>query len=461
MDETRARRMSEELIGKSIGKWKIIEYINNGKSALVFKGMFRKKIGAVKIFDPELIERFGKGTQLERIQRELLLRGKKHDNLISIIDGGECSATGHLFVVMNYLNMPSLDSVIKNVPNENIRKIISQIASAAQYLESLNLCHRDIKPSNIAITPDYKKAILLDLGVLRPIGNSNLTDGNARQFIGTLRYSSPEFLMRTEKDSIDGWRAVTFYQIGAVLHDLIMRKPLFDEYSDPFAKLVNAVQNITPNINANTAEISPDLIHLASTCLIKNPEVRLQFLRWENFSQTEQSSQSIDAIKERIRQRHLAAQSDRFGQLKESETRRRLQLKEQILEKLERIIRSVCSRKHNFPPMEVRTSAQQLIVIFPPSSPHQLSASLYLCINMELLDFDTKAISLSYWSSVIKEGIAMPTVPEKNCSPLFSGVYLESIIKDKMEKFLYLSLDAAQQLKSKSDVERIGPFSEI
>lgn len=146
MDEARAIRMSEDLIGKSIGQWELIEYLGSGKSALVFKGRCHKQESAVKVFDPELIQRFGKRIQLQRIQRELLLRDKAHEYLVRIIDGGECSATGHLFVVMEYLEKkPTLESVIKVIPHHGIRLLISQIASAAQYLESLSLCHRDIK----------------------------------------------------------------------------------------------------------------------------------------------------------------------------------------------------------------------------------------------------------------------------------------------------------------------------
>jgi serine/threonine protein kinase len=72
---------------------------------------------------------------------------------------------------------------------------------------------------------EFKRLVLLDLGVLRPIAGSTLTDANGIQaFVGTLQYSSPEFLLRQEEESLDGWRSLTFYQIGGVLHDLIMRR---------------------------------------------------------------------------------------------------------------------------------------------------------------------------------------------------------------------------------------------
>jgi hypothetical protein len=40
--------------------------------------------------------------------------------------------------------------------------------------------------------------------VLHPFGDSGLTDEDARVFIETLKYSFPEFLLRNEKDTLEG-----------------------------------------------------------------------------------------------------------------------------------------------------------------------------------------------------------------------------------------------------------------
>lgn len=458
MDEARAKRMAEELIGKSVGQWEIIEFLGNGKSALVFKGRRNGAESAVKVFDPELIERFGKDIQLQRIQRELLLKDKYHEHLIQILDGGECSATGHLFVVMSCLQLSTLESQINVIPFQAIRRIISQIASAAQYLESLSLCHRDIKPSNIVITPDYQKSVLLDLGVLRPIGNSDLTDQNARQFIGTLRYSSPEFLMRTEIDSVEGWRAVTFYQLGAVLYDLIVKKPLFAEYSEPYAKLVHAVTSINPRIDVDGAP--PDLVHLAQMCLIKDPQTRLKLVRWESFNLNEQASHSIAYAKERVRHRNIVTQStpDQVSALDQYEARRREQKQKQIFDKIEMIVRLTCAGNDDFPPIEVKVEPTTIFIIFPPSLDHHLSSSLYLTLDINLLDVNTEAIIISYRCALGEQEASLQQILKLEHQPLFLGIYNESLIKEKIEDLLYLTLDAAQQQFLKSTLSDIIPI---
>src|SRR5262249_18608870 len=94
--------------------------------------------------------------------------------------------------------------------------------------------------------------------------------------------------------------AVTFYQIGAVLHDMITRTPLFRDY-DPFANLVDAVINIAPEINH--AGLPPELVNLCRNCLVKDPKTRLQLVNWESFEFREFGKLDDAAkIKKRIEQ---------------------------------------------------------------------------------------------------------------------------------------------------------------
>ena len=176
MDSTKAKRITKELASKKVGSWTVLEYINNGKAGLVARANRQGVNVALKIFDPDLVERYGRDKQLERIEREKKLIGKSHPHLIEIIDGGACNKTGYLYVVMTHLPFKNLAQVLTEVPRDRIFPIISQIGNAAKFLEDLELVHRDIKPENIAISDDFQNAILLDLGVIRPLKLSELTD---------------------------------------------------------------------------------------------------------------------------------------------------------------------------------------------------------------------------------------------------------------------------------------------
>ena len=246
MDSGQASLFRDSLQETSIGGWHVSGFYGNGKSAVVLPAVRGIEEGAFKVFHPELIERYGKDAQLQRIRRESSLVGASHPHLVRILDGGECAVTGYLYVVMERIPHRNLHQALADIPMDAVPKLMAQVASAARFLEDRGLAHRDIKPENIAVSDDFSHATLLDLGVLRPIGFSDLTDVSQRSFIGTLRYSSPEFLLRQEEDTIEGWRAVTFYQLGAVLHDLLMKRPLFHEYGEPFAGLVEAVKSVNP-----------------------------------------------------------------------------------------------------------------------------------------------------------------------------------------------------------------------
>jgi len=205
---------------------------------------------------------------------------------------------------MEFLEGENLADCLQDIPVENVPLLIEQLASACEFLETRKLAHRDVKPENIQISADLSSLKLLDFGVIRPIGEPGLTDdGNILPFIGTLQYSSPEFLLREEEDTLDGWRALTFYQIGAVLHDLIMRCPIFEAFAHPYVRLANAVQNDVPVISSAIYEES--LQDLARHCLSKNPKARLQLVGWSDFKVKSGQAHTVDDIKERILKRRI------------------------------------------------------------------------------------------------------------------------------------------------------------
>ena len=448
MDQARAERMTRELTGTVIGGWHIKRRVGFGKSALVFEAENPDKKCALKVFDPELIERFGKDTQLGRINRECSLIGKSHPNLINIYGGGECENSNYLYVAMEYIDAPNLNSQLKYVPKNRIYPLLCQIASAARFLEECELAHRDIKPENIIVQPDFSEAILLDLGVLRPFGDQSLTDEDERAFVGTLRYSSPEFLKREERDSVEGWRAVTFYQLGAVLHDLIMQKPIFSEFSSPFALLVEAVERETPIIHSD--EINPDLIILAKNCLVKLPGARLKLVSWDDFTRSDIDNSSKSNYVERVKKRRLSSKLEISEEILAPELPIN-QLNANISNHLESIVRSECAGEACFPPMEVVTSIEDgvsLRVTYSNSENHNLAMYLSVLLKCDVIDGNTKSVSVGA-SACLHNAANYPD----QCSDyvaVFKGPYDSSRASEIIRELLWQILDHAQNLNDSS-----------
>ncbi|PJZ81302.1 protein kinase domain-containing protein [Leptospira meyeri] len=278
MDELKANSIFNELKDKQIEGITVNSYINHGKSAAVFLGKNGNEKYAIKIFDHELIERFGVEIQLNRINLELSLRNHEIKNLVKIISGNEIKLknTKYFYLIMEYIEGINLKQYIetKKITNEFIVQVASTLIATSEKLiqNKPPLAHRDIKPENIMVT-NSGEIILMDLGVLKIIDNPSMTDIGQKQFLGTLRYSPPEFLMRNEEDSVEGWRSVNLYQIGAVIHDLITKNELFHN-SEPYTNLVIAIKEDMPKIT--NSNFHPDLIQLTRNLLTKDWKTRLK-----------------------------------------------------------------------------------------------------------------------------------------------------------------------------------------
>ncbi len=449
MDPNRAQVYAERFIGKRVGNWEVLELIGAGRSAAVFGAKKEGIQGAIKIFDEELVNQQGIPNQLERINRELRLKGHDHPNVVSIFDGGHCKDTGCLYVVMERLNWPTLDSVLEYVPRDRILPLISKLALAAKYLEEQQLVHRDIKPSNIAVSKDFQDCKLLDLGVLRPIGGSDITDHGYRPFIGTLRYSSPEFLHRKEVDTIDGWRAVTFYQLGGVLHDLIMRKRLFEEYSEPYAKLVYAISDVQPEVVA--ADLDRRLIVLAKNCLLKDPITRAAVVSWDQFEQSSFGTQENIGLKQRLLARQQAAKASTAKEDDEShrQKRRRQRAAFVILNEIEGAIREVVVSSDLLPYAEYLNEQSQekyearFIVNFDKSEADSLPAPLSILLKVIVIDSDQTVIKVNAHYAFGK----MCTLADYDVTrevTIFEGVYDLVVLKQHFDSVLHNALDKAQ-----------------
>jgi L-asparaginase/Glu-tRNA(Gln) amidotransferase subunit D len=188
---------------------------------------------------------------------------------------------------MKYLEAETLAKVWRRVPVERIAPLVAQIASAAEFLEQHGFVHRDIKPANVMVDPGFRKAMLLDLGVIGPLNDSapktnfNPSASAFPEFLGTMRYSPYEFIMRREEDTPDAYRAITFYQLGAVLYDLLTGEQMFQGLEE--GDLFEAIQKgplLPPRLRAG---VDPRLVELAQNCLQTDWPKRVNDVKWESF----------------------------------------------------------------------------------------------------------------------------------------------------------------------------------
>ncbi|MBN3793596.1 serine/threonine-protein kinase [Burkholderia sp. Ac-20392] len=306
----------EDLVGTEVQGWMLTRRIGRGADGIVYAGTKGDREAAIKIFFPDSLVANGIAAARERLELQIGLIGeKRHPNLVQVHDGGEEPDLETLFLVMELVDGTSLDKLLGKIPAEAIPKLAGQLASAAEYLESVGLVHRDIKPANIMISDDFQTLTLLDLGIVHQLpADDDQGRLSGLEFVATLRYSPPEFVWRTEETSEDGaWRAVTFYQIGATLHDMITGSILFSGYDTPRACLYDSVRDRTPVIKSNVVDAS--LIQVTQACLLKDWRQRLQFVSWGSFYGSVSAADPQQQEK-RIRLRQLMQEEERQASAK-------------------------------------------------------------------------------------------------------------------------------------------------
>jgi WD40 repeat protein/serine/threonine protein kinase/tetratricopeptide (TPR) repeat protein len=151
-------------------------------------------------------------------------------------------------------------------------EVVRQAAEAAQALHEGGVIHRDIKPGNILLSADGGHAVLMDLGL------ALLADETAgrrltltRQFVGTLRYASPEQLGCATVD-----RRADVYGLGATLWELLTLRPIFGVTQEtPTPDLILRIQQMEPErVRKHNPRVPADLEAIVVKCLAKERERR-------------------------------------------------------------------------------------------------------------------------------------------------------------------------------------------
>jgi serine/threonine protein kinase/putative methionine-R-sulfoxide reductase with GAF domain len=152
-------------------------------------------------------------------------------------------------------------------------ELVRQAAEAAHALHEAGVVHRDIKPGNIMVTSDGAQAVLMDLGL------AHLTDRGdegkltqTRQFVGTLRYASPEQVLAVGE--LD--RRSDVYSLGAMLWELLALRPMYGAGEQtPTPELMRRVQYQEPErLRKYHPDLSRDLEAVVLKCLEKDPAGR-------------------------------------------------------------------------------------------------------------------------------------------------------------------------------------------
>jgi serine/threonine protein kinase len=206
--------MASSLIGRTLGKYEIIELLGQGGMATVYKG-YQSDIDryvAIKVLpphpgqDPQYVERF-------RLEARTIAR-LQHPHILPLYDYG--TQDDILYLATAYVSGGSLEEVIAEgpLPIPRVEKILREVGSALDYAHRQGVIHRDIKPGNILLDTEGH-ALLADFGIAKLVeGESTLTGTGG--IVGTPAYIAPE---QTRAQQVD--RRADLYSLGVVVFEMI------------------------------------------------------------------------------------------------------------------------------------------------------------------------------------------------------------------------------------------------
>lgn len=197
--------------GNFEGKYEVLGKIREGGMGAIYMVRHRllDEIRIIKVMRPEVAE---SADQRKRFLREAQTATRlKHGNIVGFYDFF-VDDEGTAYMVMEYIDGINLRDTIRNcgpLPIPLALHLARQSLSALDYLHRKGIVHRDISPDNIMMLQEEDGTLhakLIDLGIAkfaRAEEQEQLTA--ADEFIGKLRYSSPEQLTKkASSDGIDG-----------------------------------------------------------------------------------------------------------------------------------------------------------------------------------------------------------------------------------------------------------------
>ena len=241
------------VIGQVISGFLIDRHLGSGAAGHVYRATRDSEEFAIKFYRDSLFTQDEQAADA-RIAREVDLREIRHPNLCRIVESGAFGESApKRFLAMEFVDGPNLtEEIEENGPLtwDRFRDFGGQLVDAVRVLHAHSFVHRDIKPDNILIEKGTGRLVLGDFGVLGKLFEYDTTITGTNEFLGTLRYSAREWVLREPPEAAES-PAIDVYSIGATSLQMMTGVKPFPATSNSYQIVVELVRGYRHNVRGN------------------------------------------------------------------------------------------------------------------------------------------------------------------------------------------------------------------
>ena len=221
IDEQAEQLDQEDLTGRQIGAYRLVNEIGRGGMGAVFlaeraDGEFSQNV-AIKLIKRGMDSDF----IIRRFRHERqILASFEHPFIARLLDGGS-TPEGIPYFVMEFIEGETLYDYCdkKRLGLAERLKIFQKICSALDYAHERQIIHRDIKPSNILINR-FGSPKLLDFGIAKVL-DPNLIHESVNPTASVMRMMTPDYASPEQIQGTDITPSSDIYSLGVLLYELL------------------------------------------------------------------------------------------------------------------------------------------------------------------------------------------------------------------------------------------------